>query len=70
MRTFRFLLIGLCLVALNGCYYNRPFLAYRYRGGCCPTPCCPPPHCSCYLGAPTPIVAEPPTMFVAPMPKQ
>jgi hypothetical protein len=70
MRTIRVLFIGMCLVALSGCWYHRPFLAHRYYGGgCCPAPCGPAPvaHCACYLGAPVGASAEPPS-FVAPMP--
>jgi hypothetical protein len=73
MRTMRFLFVGLCLVALNGCwYYHHPFLAHRFGYGYCPPPCpppcCPPPHCACYLGTPVPANPEPPA-FVAPQPK-
>jgi hypothetical protein len=69
MRTIRVLFVGLCLVALSGCWYNRPWLAHRRAYGCCPTPCCaaPAPHCACYLNAPIPAGAEPP-VFVAPQP--
>ena len=68
MRTLRLMLVGLCLVALNGCWYHhRPFFAYRHGGACCPAPCAPAPHCACYLGAPVPAHAEPP-LFVAPVP--
>ena len=68
MRTLRLMLVGLCLVALSGCVYHRPFLAHRYGGyGCCPAPCAPAPHCACYLGAPVPAHGEPP-VFVAPQP--
>jgi hypothetical protein len=73
MRTLRVLFVGLCLVALSGCWYHRPFLvhrpflAHRY-GWCPPPPCCAPvPHCACYLGAPIPTGTEPP-IFVAPQP--
>ena len=69
MRTIRILLVGMCLVALSGCYYHRPWLAHRYGYGCCPAPCCPAPapHCACYLGAPVSANEEPP-VFVAPQP--
>ena len=68
MRTMRILFVGLCLVALSGCWYHRPFLAHRRAyDGCCPAPCCPAPapHCACYLGAPLAATGEPP-VFVAP----
>jgi hypothetical protein len=69
MRSIRVLIAGLCLVALSGCWYHRPFLAYRHGYDCCPTQCAPAPapHCSCYLGAPVPSHAEPP-IFIAPQP--
>lgn len=66
MRTLRLMLVGLCLMALSGCCCHRPFFAHRH--GYHSAPCCAPaPHCACYLGAPTPMHAEPP-MFAAPMP--
>ena len=66
MRIFRLFLVGLCLAPLTGCWYHRPFFAYRC-GGCCPASCAPAPHCACYLGTPEPMHSEPP-LFVAPQP--
>jgi hypothetical protein len=71
MRSICVLLVGLCLVALSGCCWNRPFFAHRYGYRYGPAPCCPAPapSCSCYLGAPEPVSTEPPT-FVAPQPRR
>ncbi len=69
MRTLRYLLIGMCLVALNGCCH-RPFFAHRRAAcGCGPAYAAPVSSCSCFLGAPTPMMNAEPPVFTAPMPQ-